>query len=189
MIFFFTPKVTSLASWSCWGGWCLLAVYIFCILNSFCYLLLPELISPRDTNTLLEAEWGQKENSFMWFKSTFMSVCQSLPGSLPYPEGEELPLELSCFQQERQSLFIPFPHQIDFQFIGHQRWAVWRQLYQPCCAQNFGNQNSFFQLLMLNNVSEIQIYSKSCGNSNFEWKLKSFIVMILLCFCLGLGNA
>lgn len=143
-----------------WGGGvccccCCLFVggYIFYILHSFSHLLRPGLISPRDTNTLLEAEWGQEENSLMWFKSTFISVCQSLPGSLPCPEGEELPLELSCFQQERQNLSIPFPHQIDFQFIEHQRWAVWRQLYQPCCAQNFGNQNSFLQLLMLNNIS------------------------------------
>lgn len=35
---------------------CLLGVYIFYILNSFSHLLHPELISPRDTNTLLEAE-------------------------------------------------------------------------------------------------------------------------------------
>lgn len=165
MLTFLTPKVTSLASWSCfWGvllllllflfGFvCLLRDYIFYILNSFSYLLLPELLSPRDTNALLEAEWGQKENSFLWFKGTFISVCQSLSGSLPCPEGEELPLELSCFQQERQSLTLPFPHQIDFQFSKHPRWAVWRQLYQPCCAQNFGNQNCFLQLLMLNSLS------------------------------------
>lgn len=140
-----------MASWSCfWGvkllllslfGFsCLLGGFIFYILNSFSYLLLPELVSPRDT--LLEAERGQKENSFMWFKSAFIPVCQSLSGSQLCPEGEELPLGLFCFQQEKQSLAIPFPHQIDFQFIRHQL-SVDRSI-SPAVHRTLGLKIPFF---------------------------------------------
>lgn len=117
-----------------WGG------FIFYILNSFSYLLLPELVSPRDT--LLEAERGQKENSFMWFKRAFIPVCQSLSGSQLCPEGEELPLGLFCFQQEKQSLAIPFPHQIDFQFIRHQL-SVDRSI-SPAVHRTLGLKIPFF---------------------------------------------